>query len=488
MTVNTGISASLRRPQTFHRFTYLLGGRLLAPLPQVIALIGTQRSTATATAEQVYDIDDVEQADTLFGESCELSIMIRKAIETASRLGAGPRIKAVGIAEPGAGVANVQTITITGPATEGGNVVVRVCGHTYVIGVANGDVQNDIATAVAEKLQAYQEELPVTVSVGTNIVTLTSTTKGVNGGDVVVSWESAPAGVSAVVATSAAGSGVIDITNALDALAGIDIDVIGISNHTATDATDALAHTDAMWDPSLKRWRWVVMGFTGTVGNATTLAGNCNDRALLVAACEGSPSLPSEIAASIAVAMCSRDRPNANFDGLKLPLFPPTAASAFTSTEVETLLDGGVVPLTPEINLNTKQVVDGVLRVEKMVTTKTTSGGNPYEPLRELSVSRTGAYMARQVDIAYVARFGPDANPDGVLLTDDTIDRVKDMVAALMSEAEDVDILKNVDTDLTELVVEEDDATPGRVDVDLAYTPVGGMHQLACIHRVKVGG
>lgn len=491
MPVNTGISASYRRPQTFHRFTYLLGGRLLSPLAQVIALIGTQKATgasSTATAEQVYDIDDVEQADGLFGKGSELALMCRKAIETASRLGAGPRIKAVGVLEPGGGTKNAQTLTVTGPATAAGNVVVRVAGRTYSVGVSSGDVAATIATAISDMLKAYAEELPVDISVAAAVVTLTHAHKGENGGDVAVSIDSVPAGVAVAVATSAAGAGVIDITNALDALAASEIDFIAISNHKAADVTDALAHTDAMWQPNLKKWRWLVMGERGTLGTATTLAAAANNRALLVVSCEASPSLPCELATAFAVAMCSRDRPNANFDGVKLPLFPPVAASAYTSTEVETALAGGVVPLTPDIDLSTKVVVDGILKIEKAITTKTTESSQPYEPLRELAVSRTGAYMARQIDIAYVQRFGPQANPDGVLLTDDTIDRVQDMIAALAAEAEEVDILKNVDEDLQELVVEEDGAAIGRLDIDFAYTVVGGMHQLACVHRVKVGG
>lgn len=489
MPVNTGINASLRRPQTFHRFTYLLGGRLLTPIAQSLVLIGTQSSAATATAEEVYDIDDVEQGDELFGIGSEVALMIRTALKTATKIGSGPRIKAIGVTEPGAGTANVKTLTVTGPATESGNVEITLVGRKYAIGVSDGDAASAIGTAIAEVLQAAHEELPVVVTDGgAGVVTLTHRTKGVNGIDVSVTVDAEPGGVGVAVANTVVGAGVIDITNSLDAIAGIDIDGIAISNHAAADMADLLTHIEAMWQPQTKKWRWAVVGERGSIGTATTLAAAANDRGVLVAVCEGTPSLPCEIATAVATALLSRERPNTNYDGMTLPLYPCTVANAFTGTEVETALAAGLVPLTPIVDVTTREVIDGVLKIEKMVTTKTTESSLPYEPLREVVVSRTGAYMARQIDMAYVARFGPQANPDGVLLDDDTIDRVRDMIAALCDDAQDLSYIKNVETDLAELVVEEDGVTPGRLNVDLPYTVVMPLHQVAAVHRVKVGG
>ncbi len=487
MTVNTGINASLRRPQTFHRFTYLLGGRLLTPLAQSLVLIGMQSDAATATAEQVYDIQDVEQGDALFGRGSEVALMIRTALKTASKLGSGPRIKAIGITEA-TGNKNVQTLTFSGTATESGNFVFSVAGRVYAVGVSSGDAHTTVATAVNTVLQSVQEELPIASTVATPVVSLTNVVKGTNGSQVSVVVISKPAGIACVVATGTAGSGIVDITLSLDAIAGIDIDGIAIGNFASADVTDALTHLAAMWQPQTKKWRWLGIGTRGTIGAATTLASAANDRSILVFCCEGSPSLPCEIAAAGMVALLSRERPNTNYDGMGLPLYPCTVANAFTGTEVETALAAGIIPLSPVIDVNTRSVVDGVLKIEKMVTTKTTENSLPYEPLREVVVSRVGAFMARQIDIAYVARFGPSANPDGVLLDDDTIDRVRDMIAALCSDAEDFSIIKNVAENLAELVVEEDDESVGRCDVDLPYTVVMPLHQVAAIHRVKVGG
>src|SRR4051812_23946302 len=112
MPVNTGISTSLRRPQTFHVFTYQQGGRSLVPLPQRLLLIGTMKG-GTAVAGTIYQVNDPQETDALFGVGTQLAMMCRKAFETCGFLGQGPSIYATGLAEPGGGAAHTQTFTIT---------------------------------------------------------------------------------------------------------------------------------------------------------------------------------------------------------------------------------------------------------------------------------------------------------------------------------------------------------------------------------------
>jgi phage tail sheath gpL-like len=218
MPVNTGVSALLRRPQTFHNFTYSFASRGLTPLPLRIALIGAKTSAGTGVAGTVYEISDAPQADGLFGVGSELALMCRKAFETGAKLQRGPKVFAVPVAES-AGVANVKTITGTGAATADGNIIVRVAGRTFTIGVRSGDSANTIATAISNGLKTNAENLPVVVTVATNVVTLTHATKGVNGIDVVVTVEQNVAGNAQAVANTVVGTAVTDHQAALDALA-----------------------------------------------------------------------------------------------------------------------------------------------------------------------------------------------------------------------------------------------------------------------------
>lgn len=485
MPVNTGISPALRRPQTFHTKQYLQGGRALVPLPQRALLIGTMKG-GTAVAGTIYPIDDAPQTDALFGIGSPLSLMCRKAFDTCAFLGQGPFLFAIGVAEPGAGVARVQTLTVTGPATAGGTVVFRIAGRTFTIGVALGDTATTVAAAMDAAIDAAKQLLPLTSNAVAGVVTTTHVAKGENGQDCLIEIVQVPAGIAIVVAQTAAGTGVMDPTAALAAAAGPDYDAIPLENHKAADIALAITHVTAAWGAAEKKWRWIVFGETGSIGTATALAAAANDRAILVLDCEQSPSLPCELAVAGAIAKLAKSRPNANWDGQKLPIYPPPDSFDFTNSEVESALAAGVTPLKAVVDPQTRVQQPGVVAIQKFVTTKTTEAGVPFEALRDLAVPRTGAFIARQIDAAFVQRFGAAANPDGVLLTDDTIGQIRDMVANILYTAQDSRIVTNVDVDLQALVVERDLTSPGRVNVDVTYTVVLGLHQVAFVHRVTI--
>lgn len=487
MPVNTGVSAQLRRPQTFHSFTYQYATRALIPLPLRIALVGAMLAAgATATAATVYEISDSGETDALFGPSSELALMCRKAFETGALLQRGPRLYAVPIAEPGGGTANVKTITVTGTATADGNAVIRVAGRTATVGIRTGDVQNTVAAAISNALKAMQATLPVIVSVAANVVTLTHANKGVNGIDVQVSIERAVTGSALAVANTAVGAGVYDITAALDALAPLPFDGVAIGNHAAADIADIASDIASRWGYAEKRWRYYFLGEPGTIGTATALATAANHQATIIASMEGCLSTAAEMATALCFAAFSRERPNANFDGVKVPLYPPAAATIYTPTEVETAIAAGLTPLTAEIDPFTRAVSANAARIERMITTKTTQASVPFDVLLDFAVSRTGVYIAQQFDAAYIARFQGEANPDGTLATDDVKDQIRDMLVGILRTLEANSILRNVTIDLARLVVERDDVAIGRFNVDIAYTVVVGLHQIAFIHRVQV--
>lgn len=489
MPINTGIPSS-RRPQTLHRFIYLLGGRSLVPLPLSMACVGIMGADGTATAATVYDVSDVNEAETLFGVGSELTLMLKKALETCQALKQGPAIKAVGITAPvgGGAVARTTTLTFAGTATESGYAFFEIAGRQFGVGVSSGDTAATVSSNAKALIDAELHDLPVTAGVAPPVVTLTHNHLGENGNDVITRAGAQPAGITLVVAAGVAGVGVSDITASLDALAGIDVDGIAIANHKAADITDALTHVESMWGPAEKKWRWLFIGENGTMATATALADAANHHAIVISNCEQSASLPGEIAAATCAAVFSRERPNAGYNKQRLPLAPCPIAYAYTNTEVETGIAAGLVVLTPVEDVRSKTVLAGVLRIERLVTTKTLDDDdNPFEVLRDIGVSRTGAYLARQADINYTNKFGPSADdPDGVLNTDDTKDRIRDMLANLLYDAESLRIVKNVEDDLALLQIEDDEIVVGRLDIDLPYTVVGLVHQLAVLHRVKL--
>lgn len=489
MTINTGVPNSLNRPQNFHTFTFIRAGGALTSVPLRIALIGAQRSTATATAGTVYDLSGLTAADTdaLFGVSSELAIMCRKALECATQFQRGPRVFAVPIAES-AGVANVQTITCVGTATTDGNIIVRVAGRTFVVGIRSGDVQNTIATAIANALKANAANLPVVVTVATNVVTLTHATKGINGVDVKVSVDQQVAGDVPTVATGTAGTGATDHQPALDALSPLRYDAIAFSNHVSADITEILADIAIRWSASSKAWGWYCMGEMGSIATATALASAANHRAVLIGSFEGCLSTAGEIATSMAMLVFSRERSNASYDGAKVPLYPPPAATIYTGAEVETAISAGLTAFTAVID-SSGSITQNMAKVERLVTTKTTEGGFPDDRNRDIGPGRVGVALAIQLEIATAQRLGADANPDGVLQNSDTDALIKDMVAEIWrAEAEDNVLNRDlVEADIKQTVVEHDTVTLGRSNVALFYHPVGSQHQIAFQHNVLVG-
>src|SRR5688572_15135255 len=107
----------------------------------------------------------------------------------------------VGVEDAGGAVAGTKTLTVTGPATAAGTLFLYVAGRQIRVAVASGDAQNAIASAInaAIAASAFANELPVTSSVATNVVTLTARNAGTQGNGIDVRFnfqtgEAFPAG------------------------------------------------------------------------------------------------------------------------------------------------------------------------------------------------------------------------------------------------------------------------------------------------------
>lgn len=484
MTINTGINPSLLKPQTFHILTYLSVGRSLVSLPQRLLLSAPQAAGATATVNVPIAIDDPNSTDALFGIGSPMALMARQAFATAAFLGQGPALFACPLAE-GATTKEVRTLTFAGTATADGTVSVRIAGRYINVGIALGTTATNVGVAVDAAFKLQSQNLPWVSTNATGVVSLTATTKGTIQSDAIVDVVSLPLGITAVWAIGTAGAGAISIQPALDASAGQQYDGHAICTHNSADV--ALLNTSLVtrMSPAEKKPIWYFVGEPGSTAVAAALA--ANHEGIVVGHCEQSRSLPFEIAATMAVAALSKSRPNANYDGLVVPLYPPPANYAFTNSQIETDLNQGVTPLVPVLNPNTGNVVEGQLSIIRLITTRTTQAGQPFALLRDFGVSRTAWYMAKQYDIAYAAKFGGLAsNPDGVLLDDDTVARVRDMIININKSAEDVSILRNVDADTARLLTERDSSVSGRLNVDNAYTIVVGLHQIAIVHRAQI--
>lgn len=480
MTIITGINNSLLKPQTFHTISYLKAGRSLVSLPQRGLLVGVAKGTAVANT--IVQIDDPTTTDTMFGIGTPLALMCRKAFATAAFLTQGPALFACPLAE--GATAQTATLTLTGAATADGNATVRVAGRYITVGVTNGASITTIAAALNTEIQKIYQDIWYTSAPAVGVITLTATAKGTHANDTIFDVVTMPTGIAATWAQVVAGATAVDIQPALDAMAGQDYDGVAVMTHLAADVVKINTTLVTRFGAAEKKPSWFFIGEPGSIGTATGLA--ANHEGIVIGSWEQSRSLPCEIATALMMGALSKNRPNANYDGMILPLYPPPIAYDYTNAEIETALNAGLTPLSDVIDPTARTVIDGQGKVQRMVTTRTTSNSLPFVLLRDLGVSRTAWAMARQYDLRYAQQFGPDANPDGVLLDDDTSLLLKDMIIDINKAAEDLKWLRDVDDDITTLALEPDATTSGRINVDVPYTIVVGLHQVAFVHRAQI--
>jgi phage tail sheath gpL-like len=487
MTIVTGVSTSNVVPNTFNVFNYLRAGGSLISVPLVVAIIGVKSAAGTGVVGQVYDADDAAVTDALCGANSEAAMMCRQAFLTGRVLERGPRVRLTLLAEP-AGVARIQTITFVGSATVDGNKIIRVAGREFSIGVQSGQGQNTIAASCADQLQRRAEELPVVVTVATNVVTLTHPHTGVNGQDDVVEVDQQVTGCVATVAQTAAGTGDADITPGLTALSPLRYDGIAIANHKTADVTAILLDAATRWSPQSKTWGWYFMFEPGTIGTATTLAAAANHRAVIVANMEGCRNAAGEGAVTTAMLVFSREQANAGYDGATVPLFPPNAGTLYTDSEKNTAILAGLTVYEGKL-ASDGSVVENRARCVQLVTSKTTIGvAVPDDRNRDIAVSRVGVHVALQLHYATEAAVGADNNPTGVP-QEDSVTLIIDLASAILRAEARAGIIskKFVESDVAAIRCEPDDVVLGRNNTLVPYHPNIPLHQVVFRHDITVG-
>lgn len=468
MAIRVSYPTDKRRPGAGAEFDFVSGAQGLVPAARAILCIGIAKGGTVAQHTPTQVFTDADAAD-YFGTGLELTLMLRKSLETGRLLGAVPQVWGMGIDENAGGTAATGTFTVTGPATGAGDVVVRVAGRTIRSTVAVGDAQNTIAAALKAAIDKASPDLPVTAGVGTNIVTLTCRAKGTWGNDVGMQVVSTPAGVAVAVSAMASGAGVVSIVTALDAALTRDYFAIAIGNHATTDITDWAAHAATAWGTMTKRFRYLFMGERGSLGTAQTLAAAANSEKVVIGSYPSTPSLSCEVAAALACLSQVHEQPNFNRNGTTLPLYPPALASVLNDGQIESALGSGLTPLTVD---TTEQWA----KMERLVTTRTTVSSAPFEGLVDFGNSWAVAKFAKELD-PVLARAIEGANIDESLLGD---------IRALVRQAARARAAQGWFTDveqlLAQLKVEQDPNVATRVLVELPERPTPIANQVIAKH------
>src|SRR5262245_37345627 len=138
--------------------------------------IAAQLDGAEGVPGQAYVIYSVNEARGKFGAGSIAALMAQQHFDCCPEL----PLYIAPVADPAAGVAAVNTLTITGPATANGTPSLAILDRVYAVGVITGATADGIAAALAAEMQK-DADLPYTVTAATNVVTLTAKNKGADG-------------------------------------------------------------------------------------------------------------------------------------------------------------------------------------------------------------------------------------------------------------------------------------------------------------------
>src|SRR5262245_30892131 len=156
--------------------TWCISGFLpLAPLCRPL-YIAPQLDNAEGVPGQSYVIYSVREARAKFGACSIAALMAQQHFDCCPEL----PLYIAPVADGTGATAAVNTITVTGPATDNGTLSVAFLDRVYAVGVITGATADSIAAALAAQLQK-DADLPFTATVATNVITLTAKNKGTEG-------------------------------------------------------------------------------------------------------------------------------------------------------------------------------------------------------------------------------------------------------------------------------------------------------------------
>ena len=413
------------------------------------------------------------QARTLFGAGSMLALMC----EAFRRQNENGQLWAVPLDDAAGSAQGTTTVTVTGAATAAGTIALYIAGRRVAVPISGATAVNAVATAIATAVQAAgggtNGVLPVVATVTSAVVTLTNRNGGLSSDiDVRDSFqadEALPAGVAVTYATTA-GATDPDIDDALDAVVDERFDVIGHPYGAAASMTSLESALRTRWGPTQQLDGWAVTAFRGTAGAATTYGNARNSQFSCVQGISTAPtSIPGWSGAMAGrCALSAASDPALPFTDLPLEgVLPAPVTERFSHAERETLLSDGIATHTVGR--------DGVVSLERMVTTYQTAGGGvPDNAWRDSTTPLTLSFLRASLRIRLAkfrrfklandgARFGPGQR----VATPNTI---RADIIGLFRQWEAAGLVESADAFKQGLVVERNATDPNRVDMLLAPT------------------
>lgn len=326
-------------------------------------VLGMKLASGTATADVPVRVTSAVQAKTLFGVGSQLAHMFEKWFKNNSSTEAWciPQL------ENAAGVKATSTLTITGPASASGAVILYVGGRKISVAVASGDSANTIAASIVSAITA-DTEYPVTAAASTNVVTLSYKHKGLVGNELDVrlnyfEGEALPAGVGVAIVAFSGGTLNPDLAAAISAMGDVQYNIIASGYVDAASLTDLEAELADRFGP-LRMIEGILFAAKNVNhSDLLTFGDGRNSPHVSVAGVYKYPTAPYEIAAAIAgvAAVQGAIDPARPMQTLALSdIKGPAPAERMIWSERNLLLFDGISTLNVDAG--------GVVRLERMIT------------------------------------------------------------------------------------------------------------------------
>lgn len=460
-------------------------------------LIGQKLAAGTAVVNTPYLVSTPDMAKTLFGVGSMLARM-HAAYRQQDSFG---EVWAIAVADAGGGANATGTITVTGPATAAGTINLYIAGQRVQVAVGASDAQNTVAASINAAINAATD-LPVTSSVATNVVTLTSRWKGQTANDIAISdsfrgyagGESLPTGI----ALAYSGSGFLAGGTTNPTLTGTVITAMGDDEydyviHPYTDSTslDAFA---TEYNDSVGRWAYsrqvyghCYTALRGTLGALTTAGGLRNDPHHTIAGIDVDCPAPCwEYAAAYggANAVClnvdsARPTQTTPLTGI----LAPRAGKRFLLTERQSLLNYGIA---------TSYISGGLLRVERAITTyQKNTWSQPDPSYLDSETLHTLAEITRRLRNRITQKYprhklANDGTRFGAGQAIVTPSVIRGELVAEYAAMEEVGLVENHTLFAKYLIVERDSGNPNRLNVLLPPDLVNQLRIFALLNQFRL--
>ena len=469
----TQVPEGIRKPGVYFEYNTSLAVRGLPTIENSVLLMGLRTDSGSVAENVPTKIFGSEDAKLYFGAGSNLHVM------AISLYKANPYLTDVTCValDAESGTAAEGQWGFTGTATSSGTITSWIQDQRIDMSVANEDTADEIATALEAKIAEYEDTLPITAGVSSNVVTLTARSHGTDGDYVPMAQEIDVAGIMTTGETGFIG-GATDpsVADALTAVFPGEYDIY-ISEFLDDTALGLIStHIDTKSNAIEMRPAVVTFGYTELAGNAATLktltGTTLNDGRISAATLEytttvGPQASPMQIAAAYGGVLGSATDPAVPYNNLALTGIPvPAVADRFARSVQEDYLDNGVTPL---------HVIPGnKTAIVRAISTYTTNAAGTADPsLLDITTMRTLDYTRDSVVTRLENRF-PRAK-----LSSKTPSKVRTQVLDVLRILEDLEILEEVEANKAGVLVERDSSDANRLNVRIPADVVNGLHVIA---------